>query len=357
MFQWLGKWWRADRAYFRACRLARQGKSGEAVKAFDEVIGIFPKHARAYTQKALALAAAGRTGEAVGAARRAAELDPDNHAPLLHLGRIQYDAGNYQEARKAFSAAARLDPENRLVQAWLGLSLLALDNVDKGAELLRTHLDYGYDDVEGRLLTQVELRLWEQEGVRSLEQQLAEEGDLPDEGRAGFVLRVISLLRLIVLWPLARLRGRRAAALLLAEESFSLSDPKEAIGHLREAEKSGADPESVALALGQAYYEQGNARAAAEQFARLPEGERKRPEVALAVGGALFEAGRYEEARPYLTIAAERYTRDFAPAYYRGLCDIALGNPKGATRWFVEMAARLNPHVARKRLEEMLRLR
>ncbi|MCJ7822031.1 MAG: tetratricopeptide repeat protein, partial [Armatimonadetes bacterium] len=85
-------WWRADRDYFRACRLLRAGKPGEAVKAFDRVVAAFPKHARAHAQRGLALAAAGRAGEGVRAARRADELAPKNHAPLLFLGEIHYDA-------------------------------------------------------------------------------------------------------------------------------------------------------------------------------------------------------------------------------------------------------------------------
>jgi len=357
MFGWLSKWWRADRAYFRGCRLAREGKHGEAAKAFEEVIAAFPKHARAQGQRALALAGAGHTGEAVRAARRACEMDPRNHAPVVFLGQIQYDAGNYQEARKAFSAAARLDPENRLVKAWLGLAQLAVGDAKEAPELLGAHLDYGYEGVEGRLIALAEERLWGQEGALPLEKQLtAEEGGVEDS-RAGFWLRVFSLVRRVVLWPLARVRGRRAAELLMAEEAFSIRDSQEAIGHLRAAEKAGADPGEIALSLGQAYYEAGNAQAAAEQFARLPEEDRRRPELALVVGGALFEAGRYEEARPYLTIASERYSRDFAPAYYRGLCEIALGNRKAATAWFIEAASRLNPHVARKRLEEMGRVR
>ena len=321
---------------------------------FEEVIAAFPKHARAHGRKALALAAAGHTGEAVRAARRAAELDPQNHAPLVCLGQIQYDAGNYQEARKAFSAAQRLDADNRLVQAWLGLSQLALGNVQQGAEALKAHLDYGYEGVEGRLIALAEERLWGQEDALPLEKQLTADEGGPDDSPAGFWLRVFSLVRRVVLWPLARLRGRRVAELLMAEEAFSIRDSEEAIAHLREAEKAGADPEQVAFSLGQAYYEAGNPQAAVEQFARLPEEERQRPETALLVGGALFEAGRYEEARPYLTVAAERYSRDFAPAYYRGLCEIALGNRKAATAWFIETASRLNPHVARKRLEEMV---
>ena len=357
MLGWIGKWWRADRAYFRACGLARAGKHGEAARAFDEVLSVLPKHARALGRKALALAAAGRMGEALGAARRAAELDSRNHAPLVFLGQIQYDAGNYTEARKAFSAAARLDPENRLVQAWLGLAQVAVGKVEEGVELLKGHLAYGYEGVEGRLVALAEEYLWEhREVARPLEEQLsAEEGGV-DEGPAGFGLRVASLVRLVVLWPLARLRGRRVAALLMAEEAFSVRDPEGAIGRLREAEKAGADSEDIALSLGQAYYEAGNAQAAMEQFARLPEELRGGPEMALAVGGAMFDAGRYEEAREYITVAARRFSRDFAPAYYRGLCEIALGNRKAATGWFIEMALRLNPQVARKRLEEMLRV-
>lgn len=350
-------WWRADRHYFRACRLARAGKPGEAVRAFDEVIAIFPKHARAHAQRALALAAASKVGQAVQAARRAAELDPGNHVPWLFLGKIQYDAGALEEARKAFSAASRLDPDNRLVQAYLGLALLAMGRTEAGAELLRPNLLYGYEPLEGRVTALAEQYLWEhRDRAKSLEDQLtADEGGRP-EVSAGWGLRLASAVRRVLLWPLARLRGRAAALALEAEEAMSVGDWEQATEALHRAEQAGTDPEQVALALGQCYLEMDNSTAAVKQFARLPEETRKEPDVALLVGAALFDAGQFEMARKPLEIAAERFSREFVASYYRGLCDIALGQPKTAAAWFTQAAERLNPHIAKKRLAEMLRL-
>jgi tetratricopeptide (TPR) repeat protein len=353
----IGRWWQADRAYFKGCRLAREGEPLEAAKAFDRVLSMFPKHARAQGQRALALAQSGRVGEAVRAARRASELDPKNHAPLLFLGQIYYDSGNLEEARKAFSQALRLDPENRLVKAYLGLVFLAIGRTEDGSESLQSHLSYGYEGLEGRLLTLVEQRLWEQrDRARPLEDQLTVDEGGPDEAPAGLGLRLASALRLALLWPVARLRGRRALAMLLAAEAISVLDLERAVEHLQEAQRVGSRSTDIALALGNVYLELGRAQAAAEQLSHLPEEVRQQPDIALIVGAALFDCGRYEKARDYLTIAARRFTRDFAPAYYRGLCEIALGNPKVATQWFTEAAGRLNPHVARKRLEEMQRV-
>jgi tetratricopeptide (TPR) repeat protein len=350
-------WWRADREYVRAFRLLRAGQPGEAAKAFEQVLAIFPRHARAQAQRALALAAAGRIGEAMKAARRAAELDPKNHAPLLFLGQIQYDAGSYEEARKTLTAAAKLDPENQLVQAYLGLTLMALGNTADGLALLKAHLAYGYDRLEGRVIALAERYLWEhRDQARPLEEQLTPDEGGRDTAPAGWWLRIASALRTILLYPLARLRGRRTSLLFRATEAMSVSDFGAAIQSLKEAEAAGADPEEIALSLGQAYYEQRQPQAAAEQLARVPEEARRAPEVAALYGAALFESGRYEEARDYLTVAAERFRQEFAPAYYRGVCEIALGRQKEATTWFVETARRLNPQVARKRLEEMERI-
>jgi len=350
-------WWRADRDYSRACRLLRAGKPGEAVKAFDRVIAAFPKHARAHVQRGLALAAAGRAGEGVRAARRAADLAPGNHAPLLFLGEIHYDAGQFEEARKAFSGAARVDPENRLVQAWLGLSLFALGRRDQGAELLREHLRYGYGPVEARVLVLAERYLWEhREQARALEDQLTRDEGGRDDSPGGLTLRLISAVRGGALWPLARLRGRATAAMLEAEEAMSVGDWERTAAALRRAEEAGADSEAVALALGQVYLEQRKPEAAVEQLARLPEEARREPELAALMASALFETGRYEEAREPLAIAAKQYDREYAPCYFRGLCEIALGQPRAAREWFAQAAERLNPQIAEKRLEEMLRV-
>jgi tetratricopeptide (TPR) repeat protein len=353
----LRAWWRADRAYFRALRLAHAGRPGEAAKAFEEVISLCPKEGRAHAQRALALAAAGRTGEAVRAARRASELAPDNHAPLLFLGQIQYDAGHYEEARKALAAAARLDPENRLVQAYLGLALLALGRREEGGELLRKHLRYANAGLEGRLLALAERYLWEhRDRARSLEEQLTPEEGGRDLRPAGLGLRALSAVRKAVLLPLAAVRGRRRRLALLAEEAASVRDFDQALRHLSAAGQAGADPEWVALSLAGAFMQLGKAEAAVEQLARLPEGVLKSPGVAALAGEARFEAGMYAEARSPLELAARHFTREFAPPYYRGLCEIALGQPQAAVRWFIQACERLNPHLAEKRLEEMRRV-
>jgi Tfp pilus assembly protein PilF len=154
---------------------------------------------------------------------------------------------------------------------------------------------------------------------------------------------------------LARRVMAEAAQTLRAREAMSIGDAEAAIAALKNAEQAGADPLEVAFGLAQAYYDAGQPKAAVEQLARLPEEERREPEVASLYGGALFETGHYEEAR-YLAIAAARYRQEFVPAYYRGLCDVALGHAKAATEWFVMTAERLNPHVAEKRLAEMMRV-
>ncbi len=336
----------------------RTGAPTEAIKAFEEVLAIFPNHARAQLQRARALAAAGRVGEAVRAAKRAAELAPKNHAPLLILGRIQFDAGHFEEARKAFASAAKLDPENHMAQAYLGLTLLALGQFEEGGKLLEAHLLYGYDELEARLLTVVEQFLWQHRGqARPLEEQLTPEEGAREEGPAGLWLQFASAVRYFILLPLALVRGRAAVARLRAEEAFSVRAWDKAVAALKEAEKAGVNPEDTTASLGLAYLESGEARMAAEQFLKLPEEMRKDPEIALLLGSALFDSGRYEEAREPLGLAAERFIHDFLPAYFRGLCDIAIGQPQGATRWFALAVERLNPLVARKRFEEMKRVR
>jgi tetratricopeptide (TPR) repeat protein len=353
----LGAWWRADREHARAFRQLRSGQPGEAVKTFDRALAIFPKEARTHLQRALALAAAGRTSDAVKAARRAAELDPRNSAPPLFLGQIHYDAGAYDEARKAFSAAAQLDPANQLVQAYLGLSLLALGKFAEGVPLLEAHLAFGYERLEGRVLLLAERYLWERrDRARPLEAQLnAEEGGR-ETGPAPFALRVLSALRWIVLYPLTRLRGKKAVYLLRASEAASIGDFETTVKSLRAAEAAGADPQDIALSLGQAYYDAGKPEAAAEHFARLPEEVQQEPEVAALVGAALFESGRYQAARDLLALAAARFRQEFIPAYYLAMCELALGRHRESLKWFEETAARLNPHVAEKRLEEMARV-
>ena len=335
----------------------RSGRPGEAAKSYGEVAALLPRHFRASIQQARALSAAGRVSEAVRAAKRAAEIAPKSHAAMLVLGQVQYDSGHYEEARKAFAAAARLDPENRMVQAYLGLSLLAVGHFADGAPLVTQHLLYGYEEVEARLLTLAEQFLWERrDRARSLEDQLTPDEGAREEGPAGFGLQFASAIRRILLWPLARLRGRAAVWRLLAEEAFSVRHWDKAIAAMHEVEKAGADPQDIALSLGTAYLESRTPEAATEQFLRLPEEVRKEPDIAMMLGAALFDSGRYAEAREPLGIAAEHFGKDFLPAYFRGLCDIAVGQPQSATPWFTLAVEHLNPHLGEKRFEEMMRV-
>jgi tetratricopeptide (TPR) repeat protein len=354
----LRAWWRADRSYTRGSRLLRAGQPGEAAKAFAEVIALFPAHSRAYLQQAKALAAAGRPSEALRACKRAAELSPKSHAPLLFQGQIEYDAGHLEEARKAFQAAAKLAPENQMVQAYLGLTLLAGGKLEQGTKLLQEHLLYGYDALEARLLTLVEQYLWEhRDQAQSLEDQLTTDEGGRDDRPAGFGLRLASAVRCLVAWPLAAIRGRKGLLKLRAEEAVTLREWDRVIAALQEAETLGANAEDSALSLGMAYLEARKPVAAAEQFLRLSAEVRADPQVAMMVGAAFYDAGRYEDAREPLGLAAEHYTRDFLPAYFRGLCDIALGQPQTATRWFLLAVDRLNPQLTQKRFEELGRVR
>jgi len=353
----LGARWRANREYARAFRLLRAGKPAEAAQAFARVLDLLPTHARAEAQRARALAAAGRVAEALKAARRAADLAPKSHVPHLFLGQIQYDAGAYEEARKAFRAAAQRNPENQLVQAYLGLSALALGRIEEGAALLAKHLAFGYEQLEARVITQAEKYLWEhRDQAKTLEQQLSVDEGGRDTARAGLSLRVISAVRTVLLWPWARLRGKKGVHLLYAEEAMFVREFARAVEHYRAAETAGADPLRIALALGFASYEAAEPGAAVAHLLRLREEDQRQPDVAGILGAALFDTGRYEQAREFLTIAVGRFRKDFAPAYYRGMCEIALGRPREATAWFEETAERLNPEIAKKRLEEMVRI-
>ncbi len=186
----------------RGCEALRAG-AGRAARAR-------PREA----QRARALAAAGRTAEAVRAARHAAELAPKSHVPLLVLGQIHYDAGAYDEARKAFRQAAERDPENQLIQAYLGLTALAMDRFEEGAPQLKRYLLYGYERLEARVLALAERYLWEhRDHAHTLEEQLTVDEGARDTAPAGLVLRGISAVRFVLLLaPGAAARGKGPGA-------------------------------------------------------------------------------------------------------------------------------------------------
>ena len=296
-----------------------------------------PTHYRAAAQRARALAAAGPAPRRpFAAARHAADLAPKSHVPLLFLGQIQYDAGACEEARKAFRQAAERDPENQLIQAYLGLTALALGHFEEGAAQLRRHLLFGYERLEAR----------RPRAGRALFVGPSRAGPHPGaathRGRRGARAPGRRGLRCAPSWPCVMhcsgpWRGcgvRRGWPFSGPRRPCPYTISKGPSHTTRAAEAAGADAREMALAQGMAYYEAGKAQAAAEQLLRLPEEMRARPGGGRRARGALFESGRCEQARPFLTLAAERFRKDFAPAYYRGLCAIALGKDKEAVSWF-----------------------
>ena len=72
---------------------------------------------------------------------------------------------------------------------------------------------------------------------------------------------------------------------------------------------------------------------------------------------AEYHVGRYEEADEKLSLLVTLQPTQYLPAYYLGLCELALRESSEARRWFERAVSCLNPQITLMRLDEMMRVR
>ena len=53
----------------------------------------------------------------------------------------------------------------------------------------------------------------------------------------------------------------------------------------------------------------------------------------------------------------ELESTDYWPFYYLGLCSVAQSDAERARSWFKKATERINPDIAQKRLDELVRVR
>ncbi len=78
--------------------------------------------------------------------------------------------------------------------------------------------------------------------------------------------------------------------------------------------------------------------------------------IVMTASHMYYHEGAYEKAQEYFRILAEDDPKDYYAAYYCGLCRVAMGRLSEAYVMFRKAVATINPGVAEKRLDEMIKL-
>lgn len=111
---------------FRAGMAAHQkGDLDHAVRAYNDCLALWPAHAQAINNLAVALRKQNRQAMADACYRRSLAVDPANTATLVNHGNVLRDLGRYEDAERQYKTALTLHPDNR--GAWYGLGLIYRD--------------------------------------------------------------------------------------------------------------------------------------------------------------------------------------------------------------------------------------
>jgi len=358
----------ADRKLLAGQKLAYAGRFEEAIARYDEAANLIPRDLRIQIHRALALSAMGRREEAIAALRRATIAEPSAFVYPLFEGIIWYDAGLLTEARRAFTRASSLDPTNELAKAYLALIDMASGSLESGYLQLRGIVSRVNAACQSRVLLYCEQYLLShQERAEPLFRLVAEEERR--KRRRGALSSITDLLDrgLLFTWysmakALARLRfsmpseERRARILLLeGARRYELDDYEGARTMLEQAAQWDPTGDEIKLRLADLHLFAGEYEAALAYLKEVDEGIWQVPYLEMS-GIALYYTGCYEQADERFTVLVTLQPKEYLPAYYLGLCQLAMGEPKEARHWFERAVSCLNPAIARKRLDEMMRV-
>ena len=124
----------------------QKGLISEALKRYERILTINPKHSLARLFKALSLQQLGKSFEALEEAEKAFnETDKHEITFLVNYGIIQKNAGNYDKAATAYEKAISIDPKLKSAQANLGTLYFLLGKLDE-AKIKFTELTKTFED-------------------------------------------------------------------------------------------------------------------------------------------------------------------------------------------------------------------
>ena len=89
-----------------------EGKSEEALTAFQKAVEINPEYVDARVRTGVVLSSLGRQGEALAEFDKALEFEPENLDAMCRKGNVLLAGQKFNDARAVFDAAIELDPEN-----------------------------------------------------------------------------------------------------------------------------------------------------------------------------------------------------------------------------------------------------
>ena len=127
---------------------AKQGRTDEAIREYQEAIRIKPDHAEAHNNLGNALAKKGQTDEAIRQFREAIRLKPDDALGYCNLGVVLVGTGHTDEAIRLYQEAIRLQPDDADAHNNLGTALANKGQTDEAIRQFREAIRLKPDDAD-----------------------------------------------------------------------------------------------------------------------------------------------------------------------------------------------------------------
>lgn len=295
----------------RAMALHRGGDILGAIDAYLALLERDPGRADVRSNLGAAYARLGRHTEAIEQYQKALAAGNDDPAIRFNLGLALLKAARFADAGQELARVVELQPDNKNAVLLLAECQLQQGQSGKAVELLSPHeADWGEDRAFAYLLGSALVR----------EDQL-ERGQV-------YIDRV--------------LRGGDSAEarLLMGAAQLRADNPMAARDELnRAAELNPALPGVYSL-LGQALQRMADAPAAEEAYKRALEQDPNDFDANLQLGNMRRDAGRYDEARAYLTRAARLRGEDLSVLHALGSLHLATGDYPKALEALEPLVAR-----------------
>jgi tetratricopeptide (TPR) repeat protein len=372
---------RTEILFSRAQRLVQQDKLDEAIEVFDRALSISPKYSGIYLHKALALSDEKKYEDSVTTIMKAIQLDPSNPVYYMFLGRIHYDHRRFDKALQAFEKSLLMDSGNVLTLCFKNLALLAMGNIDDTYEELKEKVVNTNADFKSRLLVLCESFLLQKKDLSKTLEENIKEGNIVLRERSSRICRILEdvfdkanqLLMHILYYGLVLFYRCRYASnpkkksaylhYLEGDKRNLLGDSEAAIEEYIKALSLLPDFDEPKEELAEIYFENGDYERAheylkqTEEYKNALKGNRsKNTSLCLRLGIIYYKLGEYDRAIEKFMTVTELELTDYLPFYYLGLCSIAQSDAERARSWFKKATEKLNPSIAQKRVDELVRI-
>jgi tetratricopeptide (TPR) repeat protein len=135
----------ARKEYERSVKLAKKGKSNEAIASLKRALEIYPDFPKAHNDLGVQYLRAGRVEEAFQHFETAVQLDPGAFNPRLNIGIVLVDRGDYKRAIEELTRAIAIDSSHPAAHLSLGIALFETNQLDDSFQELQKSLLLGRD--------------------------------------------------------------------------------------------------------------------------------------------------------------------------------------------------------------------